>query len=132
MAPKRRAHQVRAQFNVAIRTVVVDTHTGQAKYGTWGGWLYRSRFGPVVIVACFCPASAVGHVAPPSPTVAGLVFKQPTTAGTVLETTRIVFSVWRRPWKALIEVLAVALVIAGVLIHHEPGDQAGSQRWQGR
>jgi inner membrane transporter RhtA len=32
----------------------------------------------------------------------------------------------------LIEVLAVALVIAGVLIHREPGDQAGSQRWQGR
>jgi inner membrane transporter RhtA len=31
-----------------------------------------------------------------------------------------------------IEVLAVALVIAGVLIHHEPGDHAGSQRWQGR
>ena len=31
-----------------------------------------------------------------------------------------------------IEVLAVVLVIAGVLIHQEPRDQAGSQRWQGR
>jgi para-aminobenzoate synthetase/4-amino-4-deoxychorismate lyase len=42
MAPKRRAHQVRAQFNVAIRTVVVDTHTGQAKYGTGGGIVWDS------------------------------------------------------------------------------------------
>jgi inner membrane transporter RhtA len=30
-----------------------------------------------------------------------------------------------------IEAFAVALVIVGVLLHHEP-DQAGSQRWQGR
>jgi len=31
-----------------------------------------------------------------------------------------------------VEALAVALVIVGVLIHREPPDQAGSQRWQGR
>jgi inner membrane transporter RhtA len=31
-----------------------------------------------------------------------------------------------------IEAFAVALVIVGVLLHHEPDDHAGSQRWQGR
>ncbi len=32
----------RAQFNVAIRTLVVDTHTGQAEYGTGGGIVWDS------------------------------------------------------------------------------------------
>ena len=34
---------VRARFNVAIRTAVVDTHTGHAVYGVGGGITWQSR-----------------------------------------------------------------------------------------
>ena len=42
IAPGQRARIGRAQFNVAIRTVVVDTHTRQAEYGTGSGIVWDS------------------------------------------------------------------------------------------
>ncbi|HLF89382.1 MAG TPA: aminodeoxychorismate synthase component I [Anaerolineales bacterium] len=42
IAPGRRGRPMRAQFNVAIRTVVVDTQTGQAEYGTGSGIVWDS------------------------------------------------------------------------------------------
>ena len=34
---------IRARFNVAIRTAVIDTHTGQSVYGVGGGITWQSQ-----------------------------------------------------------------------------------------
>ena len=54
----------RARFNVAIRTVVVDRHTGEAVYGTGGGIVWDSTH-ESEYDECFTKARILSRPAPP-------------------------------------------------------------------